>query len=195
MASVLYEAVFALLTRTLVRGYRRAVTLITLVAGFASTVFLPLATIVAAAALLGPTQVGARLLLLALEGRLSLRRSGLLAVRSPVPGTAVLPEIGPGAPLFPVLYGAGNGMLTIARHRTGRVREPQLVRGDRRCHRLAGARRHGASAGCCGPSPELARWLRRRADGVGGSGRCEPRGFPVGHLTPTSRTIDRGERL
>ena len=61
---------------------------------------------------------GARLLLLALEGRLSLRRSGLLAVRSPVPGTAVLPEIGPGAPLFPVLYGPGNGMLTIARATT-----------------------------------------------------------------------------
>ena len=213
MAFVLYDAVFALLARTLVRSYRRAVTAITLVAGFASTVFLPLvhlfiqwlgwrgalvalavlnltvaggvhfhvppelgpprrgagphatqaavtvreaargrafwgilvtvvanatlfsavtfplvpmlgergvplATIVAAAALIGPAQVGARLLLLALEGRLSLRRSGLLAATLPVLGTAVLAAIGPGSPLlwlFPVLYGAGNGMLTIVR--------------------------------------------------------------------------------
>jgi len=195
MAFVLYDAVFALLARTLVRGYRRAVTAITLVAGFASTVFLPLvhlfiqwlgwrgalvalavlnltvaggvhfhvppeldpprrragphatqaavtvreaargrafwgilvtvvanatlfsavtfhlvpmlgergvplATIVAAAALIGPAQVGARLLLLALEGRLSLRRSGLLAATLSVLGTAVLAAIGPGSPLL-----------------------------------------------------------------------------------------------
>jgi len=61
---------------------------------------------------------GARLLLRALEGRLSLRRSGLLAATLPVLGTAVLAAIGPGSPLlwlFPVLYGAGNGMLTIVR--------------------------------------------------------------------------------
>jgi len=75
-----------------------------------------LATIVAAAVLVGPAQVGARLPLLALEGRLSLRRSGPLAASSPVPGTSVLAGIGPGPPLlwlFPVPDGVGNGMLTI----------------------------------------------------------------------------------
>ena len=43
---------------------------------------------------------GARLLLRALEGRLSLRRSGLLAATLPVLGTAVLAAIGPGSPLL-----------------------------------------------------------------------------------------------
>jgi hypothetical protein len=64
---------------------------------------------------------GARLLLRALEGRPSPRRSGLPAASLPVLGTAVLARIGPGSPflrLFPVLYGPGNGMLTIARATT-----------------------------------------------------------------------------
>lgn len=213
MAFVLYDAVFALLARTLVQGYRRAVTAITLVAGFASTVFFPLVhllieslgwrgalvtlaalnlvvcgavhffvparlgsplggpgsaprpapttvraaargrpfwgilvavvanamlfaavtfhlvpllgergvplpTIVAAAALVGPAQVGARAVLLASEGRLSLRASALLAATLPLLGTAVLTAVRPGSWLiwlFPLLYGAGNGMLTIVR--------------------------------------------------------------------------------
>lgn len=42
MAFVLYDAVFAPLARTLVATYRRAVTVVTLLAGFASTVFFPL---------------------------------------------------------------------------------------------------------------------------------------------------------
>lgn len=212
MAFVLYDAVFALLARTLAGGYRRAVTLVTLVAGFASTVFLPLAhllieqlgwrgalvglaalnlaipgtvhllvprrlatarssaarsaadpapvrraargrafwgiliavvanatlfsavtfhlvpllsergvalaTIVAVAALVGPSQVAARLGLLALERWLSLRAAALLAATLPVGGTIVLALVGPRSPLlwiFPLLYGAGNGMMTIVR--------------------------------------------------------------------------------
>jgi MFS family permease len=212
MAFVLYDAVFALLARTQAGGYRRAVTLVTLVAGFASTVFLPLAhllieqlgwrgalvalaalnlavpgsvhllvpprlvatstsagrvdrdpapvrrvvrgrafwgiliavvanatlfsavtfhlvpllsergvalpTIVAVAALVGPAQVAARLGLLALERRLTLRAASLLAAALPVAGTLVLTAVGPLSPLlwiFPLLYGAGNGMMTIVR--------------------------------------------------------------------------------
>lgn len=213
MAFVLYDAIFALLARTLAAPYRRAVTLVTLVAGFASTVFLPLVhlliaelgwrgalvvlaglnllvsgtvhlwaparlgrsagrrpraglgdpmsvreaargrafwgilvavvanaalfsavtfhlvpllgergvpleTIVAAAALIGPAQVGARLLLLGLERRLSLRGTGLLAAALPLLATVVLARVAPGSILlwaFPVLYGAGNGMMTIVR--------------------------------------------------------------------------------
>lgn len=212
MAFVLYDAVFALLARTLAGGYRRAVTLVTLVAGFASTVFLPLAhllieqlgwrgalvglaalnlaipgtvhllvprrlatargsaarsaadpapvcraargrafwgiliavvanatlfsavtfhlvpllsergvalaTIVAVAALVGPSQVAARLGLLVLERWLSLRAAALLAATLPVGGTIVLALVGPRSPLlwiFPLLYGAGNGMMTIVR--------------------------------------------------------------------------------
>lgn len=213
MAFVLYDAVFALLARTLVATYRRAVTVVTLVAGFASTVFFPLVhlaiealgwrgalvllaflnlaisgsvhvlvpprlgrarrrtgdalapaptivreaargrafwgilvavvanatlfsavtfhlvpllaergfaleTIVTAAALVGPAQVGARLLLLGLEKRLSLRGSALLAASLPVLGTVALAGAEPGSALlwlFPLLYGAGNGMMTIVR--------------------------------------------------------------------------------
>lgn len=78
----------------------------------------PLPSIVAAAALVGPAQVGARALLLASEGRLSLRASALLAATLPLLGTAVLAAVRPGSWLiwlFPLFYGAGNGMLTIVR--------------------------------------------------------------------------------
>lgn len=212
MAFLLYDAVFALLARTLAGSYRRAVTLVTLIAGFASTVFLPLShlliealgwrgalvalaalnlvvaasihllvpprlgsarapsapgrqdprpvrraarsrafwgvlaavvanatlfsavtfhlvpllaergvgleAIVAAAALVGPAQVGARLALLGLERRLTLRAAALIATVLPVAATATLAATGPGSPLlwlFPLLYGAGNGMMTIVR--------------------------------------------------------------------------------
>lgn len=44
MAATLYEPAFAVLTQVLRAGYRRAITLLTLFGGFASTVFWPLAT-------------------------------------------------------------------------------------------------------------------------------------------------------
>mgnify|MGYP005855415487 FL=1 len=77
-----------------------------------------LATIVAVAALIGPAQVAARLGLLALERWLSLAAAALLAATLPVGGTIVLALVGPRSPLlwiFPLLYGAGNGMMTIVR--------------------------------------------------------------------------------
>jgi predicted MFS family arabinose efflux permease len=71
---------------------------------------------VAASALVGPAQVGARfaefLLLRRLHPLVSAR---LAAALNPV-GVCALALIGPGAlSLFVVLYGAGNGLLTIAR--------------------------------------------------------------------------------
>lgn len=42
MAAMLYQALFAALTRTYPRSYRTRITVVTLVAGFASTVFIPL---------------------------------------------------------------------------------------------------------------------------------------------------------
>ncbi|MSP82106.1 MAG: MFS transporter [Alphaproteobacteria bacterium] len=42
MAAMLYQALFAVLTRTYRAGYRTRITVVTLVAGFASTVFIPL---------------------------------------------------------------------------------------------------------------------------------------------------------
>lgn len=77
-----------------------------------------LATIVAVGSLVGPAQVAARLGLLALERWLSLRAAALLAAALPVGGTLVLAVVGPRSPLlwiFPLLYGAGNGMMTIVR--------------------------------------------------------------------------------
>jgi hypothetical protein len=71
---------------------------------------------VAASALVGPAQVGARfaefLLLRRVHPLLSAR---LAAVLNPL-GAAAFALIGPGAlSFFVVLYGAGNGLLTIAR--------------------------------------------------------------------------------
>jgi hypothetical protein len=42
MAGTLYEPAFAAMTRTFPRDFRRAITAVTLIAGFASTVFIPL---------------------------------------------------------------------------------------------------------------------------------------------------------
>ncbi|HLJ19102.1 MAG TPA: MFS transporter [Stellaceae bacterium] len=71
---------------------------------------------VAASALVGPAQVGARLAEFLLLRRVHpLVSARLAAVLFPV-GAVALALIGPGAlSLFVVLYGAGNGLLTIAR--------------------------------------------------------------------------------
>jgi MFS family permease len=71
---------------------------------------------VAAAALLGPAQVAARVAeFLALRGIHPLYSARIAAVLHPI-GAAVLALTGPsGAAAFVILYGAGNGLLTIAR--------------------------------------------------------------------------------
>jgi MFS family permease len=71
---------------------------------------------VAAAALMGPAQVAARVVeFLALRGVHPLVSARIATVLHPL-GAAVLAVLGPpGAALFAVLYGAGNGLLTIAR--------------------------------------------------------------------------------
>jgi cyanate permease len=71
---------------------------------------------VAAAALMGPAQVAARVVeFLALRGVHPLVSARIATVLHPV-GAVVLAVMGPpGAVLFSVLYGAGNGLLTIAR--------------------------------------------------------------------------------
>lgn len=77
-----------------------------------------LESVVTAAALVGPSQVGARLLVLGLEKRLSLRASASIAATLPVPGTVALARAEPGSALLglvPLPYGAGHGMMTIVR--------------------------------------------------------------------------------
>jgi MFS family permease len=71
---------------------------------------------VAAAALMGPAQVAARVIeFLALRGVHPLVSARLATVLHPL-GAAALAVIGPaGAAVFAALYGAGNGLLTIAR--------------------------------------------------------------------------------
>jgi MFS family permease len=71
---------------------------------------------VAAAALMGPAQVAARVVeFLALRGVHPLVSARIATALHPL-GAAVLAIMGaPGAALFAVLYGAGNGLLTIAR--------------------------------------------------------------------------------
>jgi len=71
---------------------------------------------VAASALVGPAQVGARFAeFLALRRIHPLISARLAAALNPV-GACALALIGPGAlSLFVILYGAGNGLLTIAR--------------------------------------------------------------------------------
>jgi MFS family permease len=71
---------------------------------------------IAAAALVGPAQVAARLLEYLFLRRIHpLVSARIAAVLHPI-GAAVLAIMGPaGAAVFAVLYGAGNGLLTIAR--------------------------------------------------------------------------------
>lgn len=71
---------------------------------------------VAAAALVGPAQVGARVAEFLVLRRLHPLMSARLAAGLFPVGAGVLALVGPGAlSLFVVLYGAGNGLLTIAR--------------------------------------------------------------------------------
>jgi hypothetical protein len=74
-----------------------------------------LAVAVAAGALVGPAQVGARLLEFGLLRRIHpLYSAGLAALAHPI-GAAVLLLAGAPAAVFAILHGAGNGILTIAK--------------------------------------------------------------------------------
>lgn len=213
MACVLYEPGFAVVTAATGADFRRAITAVTLLAGFASTIFLPLtyllvgglgwrgallalatlnlaipatlhatflrgtaprahsaagppadpraalrrarrstafwgllvavacnaalfagvtfhivpllaergfgaAEAVAAWALVGPAQVGARLLLLTLGSRLGIATTGTIACALPVLALLLLLGAAPGGvppALVGVLFGAGNGSITIIR--------------------------------------------------------------------------------
>lgn len=71
---------------------------------------------VAAAALVGPAQVAARLVELFVLRRVHPVVSARIAAALHPLGAALLVAAGaPGAPLFAMFYGAGNGLLTIAR--------------------------------------------------------------------------------
>ncbi|MCW8086474.1 MFS transporter [Sabulicella glaciei] len=71
---------------------------------------------IAAAALLGPAQVGARLLEFGLLRRLHPLLSARMAMLMHPAGAAALMAVGaPAAPVFAVLHGGGNGIMTIAR--------------------------------------------------------------------------------
>jgi MFS family permease len=71
---------------------------------------------VAAAALVGPAQVAARIIEFSLLRRISPLASARLAVALHPVGVAVIAVLGPPAAMaFAVLHGAGNGMVTIAR--------------------------------------------------------------------------------
>src|SRR5215212_2803037 len=77
-----------------------------------------LGAVVAAFALFGPAQVGARVLVALSEWRLSLQGLGLATVGLTVLATALLPFAPPESGLiavFFVLFGASNGMMTILR--------------------------------------------------------------------------------
>ena len=144
MGSGLYEAAFATLVRLYGQGARGAITGITLVAGFASTVGwpltawmeatwdwrgacagwaalhlllgLPLQAAVAAAALVGPAQVAARLLEFGLLRRMHPQASARLAALAHPTGALLLAWAGgAGSVAFTLLHGAGNGILTIAK--------------------------------------------------------------------------------
>jgi hypothetical protein len=74
------------------------------------------ATAVAAASLVGPAQVAARLVEFVVLSRLSPMISARLATGLHPLGAALLTAFGPVAAIpFVLLHGAGNGMLTIAR--------------------------------------------------------------------------------
>jgi MFS family permease len=71
---------------------------------------------VATAALMGPAQVAARLAELVLLRRIHPLVSARIATALHPLGAGALLLLGPaGAPLFVIMYGAGNGLLTIAR--------------------------------------------------------------------------------
>ncbi len=71
---------------------------------------------IAAAALIGPAQVAARLAEFVLLRRIHPLVSARFAATLHPVGAVILAIVGaPGAALFSVLYGAGNGLLTIAR--------------------------------------------------------------------------------
>lgn len=71
---------------------------------------------VAAAALVGPAQVAARIVEFSLLRRISPLASARLAVALHPLGVAVIAVLGPPAAMaFAILHGAGNGMVTIAR--------------------------------------------------------------------------------
>jgi len=75
-----------------------------------------LAAAVAASALMGPAQVGGRLLEFGLLRRLHPLVSARAAALAPPLGMAALLVFGaPAAPAFALLHGAGNGILTIAK--------------------------------------------------------------------------------
>ena len=107
----------------------------------------PLAA-VAAAALVGPAQVVARLIEFILLRRIHPLVSARIAATLHPIGAAVLALMGPaGAAPFAILYGAGNGLLTIARGTVPlALFEPQRLRRTHWPHRRAGARRAGAGA-------------------------------------------------
>ena len=73
---------------------------------------------VAAFAVVGPAQVGARVVFAVGERRLSMRAVGLLTTAVPVLAFALLPLVPAGSWLvvaFGLLYGAANGLMTIVR--------------------------------------------------------------------------------
>jgi predicted MFS family arabinose efflux permease len=75
-----------------------------------------LAAAVAAGALVGPAQVGARLLEYGVLRRMHPLFSALIATVMPPVGAVLLIAFGaPVAAVFAILFGAGNGMLTITR--------------------------------------------------------------------------------
>ncbi|HEY8382835.1 MAG TPA: MFS transporter [Microvirga sp.] len=74
--------------------------------------------IVAAYAVIGPAQVGARLLVGLLEGWWGIRAVGLLTLGLGLASVVLIPFVAAGSWLivgFAVLYGASNGMMTILR--------------------------------------------------------------------------------
>ena len=74
------------------------------------------AAAVAAAALIGPAQVGARFVEYGLQRHLSALTSARVATALHPLGALVLSVLGaPAAPAFALLHGAGNGMLTVAK--------------------------------------------------------------------------------
>ena len=78
--------------------------------------------IVAAYAIVGPSQVAGRGFVFALEKRISVKAAGLLATSLPVLGMALLLLSAPGSPLiygFAALYGAGMGIKTIVQATAG----------------------------------------------------------------------------
>ena len=74
------------------------------------------AAAVAAAALIGPAQVGARLVEYSVQRHLSALTSARIATALHPLGALILVAVGaPAAAAFALLHGAGNGMLTIAK--------------------------------------------------------------------------------